>query len=94
MCLKFFFIFLPCRLFLAKLHLAATSLVDLITFSSSIFSGFKFFKFQQSLLFFQRNLDILYLYSHHKIEFLDVVNLDKNQQAQNPTSGTGKIKFN
>ena len=55
-----------------KLHLAATSLADL-PFSSSC----------KALNFFQSNLDALPLFSHRKIEFCDVVKLDKNKQTQN-----------
>ena len=55
-----------------NLNLPATSLVDL-PFSSSC----------KALYFFQSNLDVLFLCSHRKIEFCDVVNLDKNQQTQN-----------
>ena len=44
----------------------------------------------KALYFFQSNLNVLSLCSHRKIEFCDVVKLDKNQQTQNRTSGISK----
>ena len=79
MCHKLFFIFLPYRLLPGKLHLATTSLVDL-PYSSSC----------KALYFSQSNLEEFSLCSYRKIEFCDVVKLDKTQQKQNRTSSISK----